>query len=248
MKTVNPRGAVMRHLIQTTALIGGLLAQCTACQPTWPAGQHAVSGEDIAAPSDGAGSSDAAGIMPCRAAATGELVINEVVQRPGGLDHNGDGASNGKDEMVELVSRADVPVHLGGASLWWNGERRGGIASSPCIPPRTAAVLATDTAGPLALPAGAVAVRLDRTLRLTDKGGRVEVRGVLGTALDAVDVPAAVTPSAPAIWSRARDGDWNAALRSHNEVSGASRPASLGRCANAFRYPCCLSWLDDGHP
>ena len=155
-----------------------------------------------------------------------------------------DGASNGHDELVELVSRADEPVHLVGASLWWKGERRGGFLFSPCIQPRTAAVVSTTGAGNLKLPMGALEVQLDRTLRLSDGGGSLEIRGIKGTSLDAVDVPAAVTPDAPAVWSRARDGDWHASLRSHNEVAGATRPASLGRCANAARFPCCLGWLD----
>ncbi len=220
-------------------------SQGVGCAPVWPSSQdlsETAGGQDVASP--GAADSPGAVPPPCRPAGTGELVINEVVSRPGGLDLDHDGASNGHDELVELVSRADEPVHLIGASLWWKGERRGGFLFSPCIQPRTAAVVSTTGAGNLKLPAGALEVQLDRTLRLSDGGGSLEIRGIKGTPLDAVDVPAAVTPNAPAVWSRARDGDWHTSLRSHNEVVGATRPASLGRCANAARFPCCLGWLD----
>ncbi len=229
--------------------IGGValvVVACLGCDPRWPAPNDGAAYGD-AVVMEGEDGGEALSYLPsppCRPAGTGELVINEVVSRPGGVDVDHDGASNGHDEVVEVVSRADEAIHLGGTSLWWKGERRGGIVQSACLPPRTAAVIVAPDGGNLKLPSGAVAVLLDRTLRLTDSGGKLEMRSVAGTTLDAVSVPGAVTPSAPAVWSRTRDADWNALLRSHNEVSGATRPSSIGRCANAERFPCCVDWLD----
>ena len=220
----------------------------SGCQPDWPRTATATA-DDVSAAGragDGLAAADRGPVRPaCRPAATGELVINEVVLRPGGLDLDHDGASNGRDEVVEIVSRADEAIHLQGASLWWRGERRGGVLSGACLWPRTAAVLAFEESGDLKLPRGAEMILLDRTLRLSDRGGKIELRGVNGTVLDAVAVPAAVTPDAPAVWSRSRDADWQTGLISHNEVPGATRPSSLGRCADGARYPCCIAWLDE---
>jgi cysteine-rich repeat protein len=53
-----------------------------------------------------------------RAAMAGDLVINEILADPTGVDSNCDGAFDAaQDELVELVNIADVPVDLSGVTL-----------------------------------------------------------------------------------------------------------------------------------
>ncbi len=235
------------------------LASCVGVpSPTWAGRRDAAPGDVRLTLPEAGGHDGERGTLhgACRPPRTGELVINEVALSPGGLDLDGDGASNGRDEMVELVSRADEPISLAGLSLFWRGERRGGVEASPCVPPRTSVVLLGQLGLEPSLPPGATLVRLDRTLRLTDSGGTLALHGLVDVrgegsppetprVLAALTLPAAVTPAAPAVWARSRDGDWDAPLASHGALT--ERPWSPGRCVGGALFPCCLDWLDAEH-
>jgi hypothetical protein len=55
---------------------------------------------------------------PCRPVLSGELIVNELLIRPGGVDLDGDGQSTGRDEALELRSgynRTCSPARSGAA-------------------------------------------------------------------------------------------------------------------------------------
>ena len=180
--------------------------------------------------------------LPCRPALTGEVVINEVMVRPTGLDLDEDGAVNSGDEYIEVISRATEPVHLDGVTLWFGGDNRGELSGTACVGPRSGAlVVGSKTAAP-SVPPGVSVFHLSRTLRLSDRAGVVELRGQSGGALDVVNLAEPPKSSGVVNWSRARDGDWYAELRQHSELS--SRPWSPGRCSSGHQLPECLAWID----
>ncbi len=179
------------------------------------------------------------GTPECRQAWVGELVINEVVLKPGGRDLDADGASNGHDELVELIVIADEPIHLGGAELRWSGKRRGGIVSSPCLAPGQAAVLVGSATGAFDLPPGALRIQLDRTLRLTDSGGLLSLHGG-GSELGGVQLAAAGNASSGCV-NREVDGQAWAPMVAYDSLARAHGANwSPGLCAGGDRFPHCL--------
>lgn len=177
----------------------------------------------------------------CREAWTGEIVINEVVHRPAGRDIDGDGKSNGRDELLEVLSVADEPVHLRGAELLWSGNRRGAISASDCLAPSTVAVIVGSTTGPFTLPEGAQRLALDRTLRLTDGGGELTLVGLSGTKLGSVLIPPA-NNSAGGCVCRQVEGERGSAMVPHAQLERAQGAGwSPGLCASGDRFPACLN-------
>ena len=84
----------------------------------------------------------------CRAAGAGEVVLNEYLVRPGGIDVDGDGKSNSRDEVLELtLATGSAQVHLGGAQLYVDGQLRGQIAGHQCLDPTQLVVLVGSTSG-----------------------------------------------------------------------------------------------------
>ena len=168
-------------------------------------------------------------------------MINEVVSRPAGRDLDNDGKSSGRDEAIELVSLANEQVHLKGATLVYRGAARGVIQKSECLKPYHAAVLVGGTTGSVPLPDGAQLARLDKTLRLTDAGGKLAVVGIAGQPLDQVAVPMAVDATAGVV-TRAEDGSRSAPMVPHAELAHADGASwSIGRCANGEPFPQCVS-------
>lgn len=161
---------------------------------------------------------------PCLPARTGEVVINEILARPGGVDLDGDGVANHRDEAVELVYRGDAPGHLQGAHLWVAGQDRGPIGDARCLLPGQRAVLTGSTAANLALPADVVQVRAGKPLDLRDSGAELELRGMLETPLGQASYGPAVAGQSVV---RAVDGDAGAELVAHAVVAGVGH--SLGR-------------------
>ncbi|HAN32417.1 MAG TPA: hypothetical protein DCQ06_12550 [Myxococcales bacterium] len=226
-------------MIQVLWLTTAVIAMCAGCQieaiPSWR-----LVGSQVQ--QDGLSGSDASATPPCRAALTGEMVINEVMVRPSEVDVDGDGISDSKDEYIELVSRATEPIHLRGAELWFNGLRRGEITSSGCVDPRHAFVLFGSMSAARSEAFTSKVVYLDRTLRLADRSATIEIRSVSGSAIDEVDVAAPVTSSGIVNWNRTRAGDWYAPFQAHDNLS--SRPWSVGRCVDGGMFPSCLRWID----
>ena len=71
--------------------------------------------------------------LPCRPALTGEVVINEVMVRPTGLDLDQDGAVNSGDEYIEVISRHGAGASRRGHPLV-GGDNRGELRHRVCRP------------------------------------------------------------------------------------------------------------------
>ena len=179
---------------------------------------------DYSKQSDGARQADGALKPPaCLPARTGELVVNEILAKPGGVDLDGDGKSTGRDEALELIYVGDVPGHLQGAHLLANATDKGAIADPHCLQPGDLLVLTGSTALQLALPAGVHQLRLAGALELKDGGADLAIAGVLGTVLGDAVYPAAVGGQS---YVRVVDGDRTAPWIEHPLVGGVRH--SLG--------------------
>ncbi len=177
----------------------------------------------------------------CRPAATGEVLINEIVVRPAGRDLDGDGKSTARDEMVELVSLANEEVHLQGVRLVYGGQLRGEVVAAKCMKPYTAALLVGLTTGSFKVPQGAQVARLNKTLRLTDNGAALAIVGVGGQPLDQVAVPLAADATEGAI-ARSEDGARHAAFVPHALLPHAAGATwSPGTCCDGEPFPGCVS-------
>ncbi|MSP93550.1 MAG: hypothetical protein EXR79_17450 [Myxococcales bacterium] len=180
----------------------------------------------------------------CGPALTGEVVVNEIAVRPGGLDLDGDGKSNGRDEAVELYLDASAPVHFRNAEFWIDSDRRGRVVGEACFEPGSVLVLVGPTTAPLHLPPGSFELRLDHALQLPDSGGELELVGPAGTALGraAWDAEPDGPPSSRV---RTLDGDRDAVWVRHADVPAAKgAPWSIGHCVNGG--PPCACFAGQG--
>ncbi|MSP91033.1 MAG: hypothetical protein EXR79_04395 [Myxococcales bacterium] len=174
----------------------------------------------------------------CRAAATGELVVNEYLVRPGGIDLDGDGKSTLRDESIEFAVDSDEPVHVLGAEWWVDGVRRAKVTTPVCLPPQRFAVLVGNASGKLVLGPGAIEVRLDRSLRLTDAGSHLELRSPQGQVIAHLEYAAEPHGVPAATWVRALDGERGSPFVRHDALpAGTGAPHSLGTCATG--QPAC---------
>lgn len=158
----------------------------------------------------------------------GELVINEVLARPAGLDLDGDGQSNHRDEALELRLVAQGPRHLQGVVLRVAGQLRGHLSGPTCYPPGTLLILVGSTTGSVALPQGSVQLNLSAQLALRDEGAAVVLQGPGGGLLDEVNYP-----PGPAGRSQVRTPEGNrwAPLQLHPE-NGTGSGHSIGLCSD----------------
>lgn len=184
----------------------------------------------------------AAASPACRAAVAGEIVLNEYLVRPGGIDIDGDGKSNGRDEVLELtLATGDTQVHLGGAQLLVDGQLRGQIAGQVCLDPRQLVVLVGNTTALLTWPEGAIEVRLDHPLRLPDGGASLELRSA-GNELLFRHQYLPEQGGAPSSWTRSIDGDgasdWTRQL---DWADGHGRPTTIGLCNDGQPACACLA-------
>lgn len=235
---------VRAALVATGCSVGsGLVALCAlvlAC------GCSAVSGLPEPSRPEFAGTVAELGVLlpppppkpACRAAASGELVVNEYLVRPGGIDLDGDGKSSLRDEAIEFAVDAAEPVHVLGAELWVDGVRRAKITSPVCLPPQRFAVLVGNATGKLSLAPGAVALRLDRSLRLADGGAKLELRGLQGQVIAHLTYAAEPHGVPAATWVREVEGERGSAFVRHDALpTGTGAPHSLGTCATG--QPAC---------
>ena len=189
---------------------------------------------------DASGDSSAGQCLPVL---SGELIINEIMARPAGLDLDGDGRSNSRDEALELVLDSEADSHLGGATLWIDGQLRGRILPAPCLSPGIVIVLTGPSTAHLDLPAGAVQLALDHSLGLGDGGGSIELRGTAGNVLGQASYPAE-EGGPPSSRTRTLDGQRNAPLVAHRGLpAAAGAPWSIGRCATGLEPCTCISAL-----
>ncbi|MSQ82195.1 MAG: hypothetical protein EXR77_04650 [Myxococcales bacterium] len=159
----------------------------------------------------------------CLPVRTGEIVINEVLAKPAGIDLDGDGLSNNRDEALELLFVGTFAGHLDGTRLVLDGKNRGSITDITCLHPNQLVVVTGSTAQALVLPAGSRHVRLTKPLNLRDDGGHLQLIGALGTVLGQAHYPAA-QPGQSQV--RQPDGDAFGGFVSHLHTGGGSH--SLG--------------------
>ncbi len=232
--------ALLRHTLLPCLTV--LASACFSLPPSALTGQEdtAQSLQDVlATTADGA--DPTAVPETCLPVLTGELIVNEVLVRPGGLDVDGDGVSNGRDEAIELVLDASAPAaHLEGVTLEVDGVLRGSVHLAECVPTGTLVVLVGSTTQALDLPPGTLAVRLDKVLKLPDEGGTLALRGVTGSVLAQVTWPAE-KDGLGSSRTRTRDGDRNAGFARHADLPLAKgQRASIGWCLSG-KTPCdCL--------
>ena len=178
----------------------------------------------------------------CRAANAGEVLLNEYLVRPGGLDVDGDGKSNGRDEVLELaLASGGTAVHLGGAQLLVDGQVRGQITGQTCLDPQHLVVLVGSTTALTTWPPGADEVRLDHLLKLPDGGASLELR----TADNQLLFRHQYLPEqggAPSSWTRSVDGnmaaDW---ARQLDWPDGHGLATTIGLCNNGLPACACLA-------
>lgn len=178
----------------------------------------------------------------CPAVQAGEVVLNEYLVRPGGMDLDGDGKSNGRDELIELTLHTQgKTAHLGGVKFYVDGALRGTVTATACLDPSHLFVLVGSTTGLGTWQEGTDEVRLDHLLRLPDGGGSLEMR----TADDALlfrHSYAAESSAAPSSWTRTIDGDGAADWQRHLDWGdGHGRPHTLGLCNDGQPACACLA-------
>lgn len=204
----------MRSVLLLSCLVGCLDDPCVVepdgapCKPN-----HAVREAPTAPP-----------VPNCPLATDGELLINEVLPDPGGLDVNGDGeASAFDDEFVELVSTADGPRSFRGVTLRV-GETARLVLDDRCVGAGRAVVV---FGGGQVPPATPEVLALVSRLSLSNAGGELSLEGPDGSRWDSVSWGGA-TPRE----SLTRVPDLSGDFGPHPSVTGSLLRASPGLCAN----------------
>ncbi len=178
----------------------------------------------------------------CRPANAGEVVLNEYLVRPGGIDIDGDGKSNGRDEVLELtLATGSTSVHLGGAQLFVDGQLRGQVTGQICLDPTHMVVLVGSTSALTQWPVGADEIRLDHQLKLPDGGASLEIRSADNQLLFRHQyLPE--QGGAPSSWTRSTDGDGAADWTRQLEfTAGHGRPMTIGLCNDGQPACACLA-------
>ena len=178
----------------------------------------------------------------CAAVQAGQVVLNEYLVRPGGLDLDGDGKSNGRDEVIELVlDTHGQPAHLAGTTLYVDGALRGEIKDTTCFLPQHLLVLVGNTTGLGTWAEGADEVRLDHLLKLPDTGASLEMRTADNQLLFRHQY-APETAQAASSWTRGIDGDGAASWTRQVDLGdGHGRAHSIGLCNNGQPACACLA-------
>jgi hypothetical protein len=184
-----------------------------------------------------------AGDLPaCLPVLSGELVINEVLARPAGLDIDGDGQSSLRDEAIEIRLVAAEPRHLEGVALAVAGQPRGVLADPRCHAPGTLFLLVGATAASPALQSGAEVLRLSGQLALRDDGAHLSLTGRADSVIDQLSYPAAPAGRSQV---RAHESDFWAPLEAHPDTPGGA-PHSLGQCRDGAPAASCWPSTEPG--
>jgi hypothetical protein len=177
----------------------------------------------------------------------GDLVLNEALANPGGLDANGDGAlQSAGDEFVEVVSVAASPLLLTGAALRDATAQRH-VFPEPTLLLPGAALVVFGFGNPRGFPpaplSGAAQVASTGSLGLNNGAETVRLVAADGTtelfslswsaAASRAGVSRNLLPDGAAVASPV--GDEGTAP--HTEASGAALPASPGRRADGRPFP-----------
>ena len=222
--------------LAAVSLLLSTLAACdaaTSCDGPKSAEELAACalGQPDAGPATAVAETDAAMVEPaCQLPGPNQLVINEILADPGGLDSNGDTLPDSfDDEFIELVNATGKPLEMGGVGLRVGSAIRFRFPSG-CLPPGEPVVVFGG--GRPALTDGAVFVA---RLMLTNGGQVVSLLAADGDLeLDRY----AYTQAEPGrSFTRAPDGtgSWGA----HPEVLGTGLGISPGGCHHGGAFPYC---------
>ncbi len=158
--------------------------------------------------------------LPCDAAVPGDLVLNEILADPGGVDVDGDGiADSGDDEFVEVVNVSDHEVGIANVliSIAASSTKQVQLGVE-CLPPNGARVLFGSEKGLGLVNAGA-------TVSLLVSGEVVQAHTYGGEAGQDVSLTLATQLDPTSGWVK------------HSEVS--SLDWSPGTCSNGNAFPDC---------
>jgi hypothetical protein len=175
----------------------------------------------------------AAGFSIVAAAAAGDVIVNEALPNPGGLDANRDGVqSNVDDEFVELVNVRATPVDVSGHTLADATAVRHTFANPTTVPAGGSLVVfgASDFAA--ASPAfsalhenGHAQSASAGSLSLNNGGDTVTLATASSNVIDTVTLGASV---AGVSLNRNPDGDAGAGLQAHTDVADSAVDATTG--------------------
>ncbi|MCB9728562.1 MAG: lamin tail domain-containing protein [Deltaproteobacteria bacterium] len=132
-------GRPLLATVTAACLVGLYACADTPCSPACASNQRCLAGTCVLRVGGGDVSGDVGG-GSCAAAVAGDLVINEILADPGGVDVNGDGqAESSGDEFIEIVNVAGHAVGLSSAVLKV-GDKSFSLGSS-CLQPNGARVV-----------------------------------------------------------------------------------------------------------
>jgi hypothetical protein len=171
-------------------------------------------------------------------AAKGQLVLNEILSDPGGVDVNGDGvASATQDEFIELVNLSGVALDLTGVAILAGPPGSPALShtfGALCLPPYEGVVVFSGGSPTLTKPM-AVVLTSNKALGLNNGGETVVLRAADGSDLDTY----AFTTSAGQSWVRIPDG--TGPFGKHKTApDSADAPFSPGACNDGSSFPFCL--------
>jgi hypothetical protein len=175
----------------------------------------------------------APGFSIVAATVAGDVIVNEALPNPGGLDANRDGAqSNVDDEFVELVNVRATPVDLSGHTLADATVVRHTFANPTTLPAGGSLVIfgAGDIAAAdptfTALHEGGHALGASTGgLSLNNGGDTVTLATASTSVIDTVTLGASL---AGVSLNRNPDGDSTAALQAHTDVTGSTADLTTG--------------------
>lgn len=177
------------------------------------------------------------------APALGDLVLNEVLFDPTGIDANGDGTVNTtEDEFVEILNRSSASVSLAGVKVGDAQSASRYTFGAVCLGPNEAVVVFgkgavhLSASGKVVLDATAHPLSLNNSATAGDPE-HVKVTGTLGELL--VDESFSGTTLIPAAQSVVRSPDLTGAWTKH-KTANPGAAASPGQCIGLQPFPGCL--------
>jgi hypothetical protein len=166
---------------------------------------------------------------PVLSLTAGDLLVNEVLVDPGGLDLSGDGVSNAGDQYVEMINLTPFTLDLSGLMVWSRAEFFA-LPDGAAVGPHQAFLLFNGTADPARFPVEVFSAGCEIPWLSTGAGAlAVTVPGRF-EPLETLFVPATPAPGESA--NRAADADPDQVLRPHSGVVNSTGLNSPGRRAN----------------
>lgn len=152
---------------------------------------------------------------------TPNVVINEFLADPGGIDIDGNGSTNGTsdDEFIEIVNNESISVDISGWEVSDNGTDIKYTFSEGAILPANAAIVVfsndTDAGEPVGTFGGALVFNSDNVLSLNNSGDTPTLLDAEGNTIDSHTFSSSTSGV-----SAVRDPEGTGSFKDHNEVTG----------------------------